>query len=104
VQIAHNVIIGKHCLVCAQTGISGSSALEDYVILAGQVGVTGHITIARGAKVGAQSGVNDDTPPGASVRGTPSRPYMFEQRLQVLRERLPELFKRVGALEDRLKS
>jgi len=103
VQIGHNVIIGKHCLVCAQTGISGSSALEDYVILAGQVGVTGHITIRKGAKVGAQSGVNDDTPPGSSVRGTPSRPYMFEQRLQVLRERLPELFKRVGALEDRLK-
>ena len=104
VQIAHNVTIGKHCLVCAQTGISGSSSLEDYVILAGQVGITGHVNLGKGVKVGAQSGVNDDTPPGLSVRGTPSRPYMFEQRLQVLRERLPDLFKRVAAIEERLKS
>jgi UDP-3-O-[3-hydroxymyristoyl] glucosamine N-acyltransferase len=86
----------------AQTGISGSSSLDDFVILGGQVGVTGHIKIGKGVKVGAQSGINDDTPAGAFVRGTPSRPYMFEQRLQVLRERLPELFKRVGALEERL--
>jgi len=103
VQIAHNVTIGKHCLVCAQTGISGSSSLEDYVILGGQVGVVGHVKLGRGTKVGAQSGVNEDTTPGSSVRGTPCRPYMFEQRLQVLRERLPDLFKRVSAIEERLK-
>jgi UDP-3-O-[3-hydroxymyristoyl] glucosamine N-acyltransferase len=72
------------------------------VVLAGQAGLVGHITLGRGAKVGAQSGVSRDVPPGASVFGTPSLPVMLEQRITVLRNRLPELFKRVAALEDRL--
>ncbi|HZP60396.1 MAG TPA: UDP-3-O-(3-hydroxymyristoyl)glucosamine N-acyltransferase, partial [Opitutaceae bacterium] len=103
VQIAHNVIIGKHCLICAQAGISGSTTLEDYVVLGGQVGLVGHITIGREAKIGAQSGVNENLPAKAYVRGTPSLPYMLEQRLTVLRNRLPELFHRVEALEEQLK-
>jgi UDP-3-O-[3-hydroxymyristoyl] glucosamine N-acyltransferase len=102
VQVGHNVVIGRHCLICAQAGISGSTTLEDYVVLAGQAGLVGHITLGRGAKVGAQSGVSRDVPPGASVFGTPSLPVMLEQRITVLRNRLPELFKRVAALEDRL--
>jgi UDP-3-O-[3-hydroxymyristoyl] glucosamine N-acyltransferase len=102
VQVAHNVVIGRQCLVVAQTGISGSVTLEDYVVLGGQVGVTGHITLHRGAQVGAKSGVNNDVPAGAHVRGNPSRPYLFEQRLTVLRHRLPELFKRMETVEARL--
>jgi len=102
VQVGHNVIIGRHCLIVAQTGISGSTTLEDYVVLAGQVGTVGHITIGRGTKVGAQSGINHDLPAGSSVYGNPCLPYMLEQRLTVLRRRLPELFKRVDALEERL--
>lgn len=102
VQIAHNVVVGKHCLICAQAGISGSSTLEDYVVLAGQVGLVGHITVGRGAKVGAQSGVSRDVPPGASVFGTPSLPLMLEQRIIALRSKIPELFKRVAALEKQL--
>ncbi|HTQ29880.1 MAG TPA: UDP-3-O-(3-hydroxymyristoyl)glucosamine N-acyltransferase [Opitutaceae bacterium] len=103
VQIAHNVTIGKHCLICAQAGISGSTTLEDYVVLGGQVGLVGHITIGREAKVGAQAGVNESLPAKAHVRGTPGMPYMLEQRLTVLRNRLPELFRRVEALEEQLK-
>jgi UDP-3-O-[3-hydroxymyristoyl] glucosamine N-acyltransferase len=101
VQVAHNVIIGKHCLICAQTGISGSTILEDYVVLGGQVGVVGHVRLGKGAKVGAQAGINGDLAPGVSVWGTPHRPYVFELRMQVLRDRLPDLFKRVSALEER---
>lgn len=100
VQIAHNVVIGKHCIVCAQAGISGSTSLEDYVILGGQAGIAGHLTLKRGAKVDAQSGVNRDLDPGVFVKGTPCFPYMLEQRINVLRQRLPELFTRVDALEN----
>ncbi|MDR0901155.1 MAG: UDP-3-O-(3-hydroxymyristoyl)glucosamine N-acyltransferase [Opitutaceae bacterium] len=101
VQIAHNVIIGKHCLVCSQTGISGSVTIEDYVVLAGQVGVAGHLTIRRGATITAQTGVNADVAAGAKLKGTPANPYLAEQRINVLRRRLPELFQRVDTLEKR---
>ena len=99
VQIAHNVVIGKHCLICAQTGISGSTTLEDYVVLAGQVGLSGHLRIGKAAKVTAQAGIQADVAPGATIKGTPGTPYMLEQRINVLRLRLPELFERVGKLE-----
>jgi UDP-3-O-[3-hydroxymyristoyl] glucosamine N-acyltransferase len=102
VQVAHNVVIGRHCLIIAQTGISGSTTLEDHVVLAGQVGVVGHVTLGRGSKVGAQSGVNHDLPAGSSVFGNPCLPVLLEQRLIVLRRRLPDLFKRVDALEAKL--
>lgn len=103
VQIAHNVVIGRHCLVCAQVGISGSAALEDYVVLGGQVGVAGHLTIGKGAKVGAQSGVNGDVAPGTFLNGTPAISYQLERRLVVLQRRLPELFKRVDTLAAQLR-
>ena len=103
VQIAHNVLIGRHCLVCAQTGISGSTVLEDYVVLAGQVGLAGHLRIGKGAKITAQTGLQADVEPGATIKGTPGVPYMLEQRINVLRLRLPGLFKRVGDLEKQLK-
>lgn len=99
VQIAHNVVIGKHCIVCAQAGISGSATIEDYVVLGGQVGVAGHLTIAKGTKVGAQSGINGDTEPGSFLNGTPAVAYNLERRLVVLYRRLPELFKRLDELE-----
>lgn len=98
VQIAHNVVIGKHCIICAQAGISGSSVLEDYVILGGQAGVAGHLTIGKGAKCDGQSGINSDLAPGTFVKGSPCLPYQLEQRINVLRRRLPDLFKSVDVL------
>jgi UDP-3-O-[3-hydroxymyristoyl] glucosamine N-acyltransferase len=100
VQVGHNVVIGRHCMICAQAGIAGSTKLEDYIVLGGQVGVVGHLTLGRGAKVGAQGGVSRDVAAGASMWGTPAVPYLLEQRLQVLRQQLPELFKRVDNLEQ----
>lgn len=99
VQIAHNVVVGKHCLICSQVGISGSTTLEDYVVLGGQVGVGGHITIGKGAKAGGQAGITADVKAGLFLNGTPAVPYLLERRIAVLQQRLPELFKRVDTLE-----
>lgn len=74
VQIAHNVKIGKYCIIVSQVGISGSSVIEDYAVLAGQVGVAGHITIGRGARIAAQSGLMRDVPAGTEVMGSPAVP------------------------------
>lgn len=101
VQVAHNVIIGKHVILCSQVGISGSTTIEDYVVLGGQVGVGGHITLGKGTKAGGQTGIAFDTEPGSYLNGTPAIPYMVERRLQVLHQRLPDLFKRVEALEKK---
>ena len=101
VQIAHNVVIGKHCILCSQVGISGSTTLEDYVVLGGQAGIGGHITLGKGTKAGGQTGIAFDTPPGSYLNGTPAIPYMVERRLQILHQRLPDLFKRVEALEKK---
>ena len=102
VQIGHNVVIGKHCIIISQVGIAGSTTLEDYVIVGGQAGVGGHITLGKGAKVGGQTGVTFNVPPGTYVNGTPAMPYMLERRLQVLHQRLPDLFKRVELIEKKL--
>lgn len=103
VQVAHNVVIGKHCLICAQAGISGSTTVEDYVVVGGQAGLAGHLTVGKGSKIDGQTGVNSDLEPGSFVKGSPCLPYNLEQRVNVLRKRIPELFKRVDALEETLK-
>jgi len=100
VQVGHNCIIGRYCILCAQVGLSGSTVVEDYAVLAGQVGVAGHLTIGRGAKIGGQAGVTTDIPAGSAMNGTPVMPLMLERRIAVLRQRLPDLFRRVDALEE----
>jgi UDP-3-O-[3-hydroxymyristoyl] glucosamine N-acyltransferase len=74
VQIGHNVIIGRHCVIVAQTGISGSTELGDFVVMGGQSGAVGHIRIGTGAQVAGGSHPKEDVPPGARVGGTPARP------------------------------
>jgi len=104
VQIGHNVVIGRHCILCAQVGISGSVVIEDYVVLAGQVGVGGHITIGRGVKAGGGAAITHDLAAGSSVNGSPAIPLLLERRIAVLKQRLPELFHRVDALEEQIKA
>jgi UDP-3-O-[3-hydroxymyristoyl] glucosamine N-acyltransferase len=74
VQIGHNVKIGKGCIIVAQTGISGSTVIEDYVALGGQAGVAGHLRIGKGARIAAQSGLMRDVPPGEEHMGSPAVP------------------------------
>jgi UDP-3-O-[3-hydroxymyristoyl] glucosamine N-acyltransferase len=102
VQIGHNVIIGRHCILCAQVGISGSTVLEDYVILGGQAGLAGHLRIGKGAKTDGQTGVNRDLEPGVFVKGSPCLPFQLEQRINILRQRLPELFRKVDTIATEL--
>ncbi len=74
VQIGHNVQIGRHCVIVSQVGISGSTILEDYVVLGGKVGTNGHITIGQGAQVAGSSNVKDNIPAGEIWGGTPAQP------------------------------
>ncbi len=99
VQIGHNVVLGQHCMLCAQVGISGSTTLGDYVVLGGQAGVGGHLTLGKGTKAGGQSGIGVNTEPGSYINGSPSLPYMLERRITVLRERIPGLFRQVDTLQ-----
>lgn len=88
VQIAHNVQLGKACVIVAQTGISGSTKLGNGVVLAGQTGVAGHLTLGDGAQVAAQSGVMQDIPAGAALGGTPAQPIKDWHRQTVALKKL----------------
>ncbi|MGA7329010.1 MAG: UDP-3-O-(3-hydroxymyristoyl)glucosamine N-acyltransferase [Rhodomicrobium sp.] len=88
VQIAHNVIIGRHCLLAAQTRISGSTVLEDFVAMGGQCGTVGHIRIGAGAQIGAQSGVSTDIPRGERWGGYAAKPANLWAREAALLKRL----------------
>jgi len=74
VQIAHNVRIGKGCIIIAHVGIAGSAIIEDYAVLAGQVGIAGHVTVGMGAQIAAQSGIISDVPAGEKLMGSPAFP------------------------------
>ena len=103
VQIAHNVQIGRHCILVGQVGIAGSTKLGDGVVLAGQVGVVGHKTLGSGVKVGAQSGVKDDLKEGKVYFGSPAREFMEASRIEAAIRRLPDTLKRIKKLEDQFK-
>ncbi len=74
VQIGHNVMVGRNCIIVAQCGLSGSVVLGDNVVLGGQVGIADHLTIGEGAMIGAKSGVASDVPPGEIWLGSPAWP------------------------------
>jgi UDP-3-O-[3-hydroxymyristoyl] glucosamine N-acyltransferase len=102
VQIAHGVTIGRNALMAAQVGISGSTTIGDDVIFGGQVGVGGHLTIGKGAIAVGQSGVTNSLDPGARVAGYPAIDNQTWRRASVLFKHLPELKKRIDALEAQL--
>jgi UDP-3-O-[3-hydroxymyristoyl] glucosamine N-acyltransferase len=74
VQVGHNVTIGRHCVVVAQTGIAGSSILEDFVVLGARAGLVDNVTVGEGAQIAAGSGVHGEVPPGARWGGAPAKP------------------------------
>ena len=74
VQVGHNVRIGKGCIIIAQSGVAGSTILEDFAVIAAQTGVAGHLRIGTGAQGGARSGVMRDVEPAARVLGSPAVP------------------------------
>ncbi|WP_046242473.1 UDP-3-O-(3-hydroxymyristoyl)glucosamine N-acyltransferase [Hymenobacter terrenus] len=100
VQLAHNVEIGQHTVIAAQTGIAGSSKVGDHCVLAGQVGIAGHITLTNKTTVTAQSGVGKNVKQeGQILQGSTAFDFKQNQRAQIVFRRLPELEQRVGQLE-----
>ncbi len=100
VQIAHNVVVGRHSIIVSQTGISGSSKLGDYVKLAGQVGLVGHIEIGERAIVGAKSGVSKNIPAGETWFGYPATPIRESKERLAYINRLEKLYARVRKIEQ----
>ena len=88
VQIGHNAQIGKHCVIVAQVGISGSTIIGDGAMLGGQAGFSGHLHIGAGAKIAAQSGVITDVPAGATFGGYPAQPVRDWHRQTIALSRL----------------
>ena len=101
VQVAHNVVIGRHSIIAAQTGISGSTRVGEHVTIAGQVGIVGHVTIGDGTVLAAQSGVSKDVPGGVWF-GYPAAPLPEAKRQVAWVRRLGKLFDRVKAIEKKL--
>lgn len=102
VQIAHNVRVGKHCLVVSQSGIAGSSSLGDYVTLAAQAGVAGHIQIHDRAVLAARSAAFKDLEGGIVYKGMPARPLREEQKKLAYVARLPKLAQELKDLRQRI--
>lgn len=104
VQIGHNSVIGKHCLIVALAGISGSAQLGNYVTVAGQVGIVGHVSIGDNAILTGRTGVTGDVAGGGTYAGRPATPLRDYFKLQAHIRRLPKLAERVKALEKALES
>jgi UDP-3-O-[3-hydroxymyristoyl] glucosamine N-acyltransferase len=101
VQVGHASEVGENTLLCAQVGLAGSSKIGRNVILTGQVGVAGHLEIGDGVIVTAQGGVGQDVEPGKVVSGSPSMDNKVWLRATALIKRLPELLRRIEALEKK---
>jgi UDP-3-O-[3-hydroxymyristoyl] glucosamine N-acyltransferase len=103
VMVAHNVRIGRLCLLMSQVGIAGSVHVEDGCILAGQVGIAGHLTIGRGARLAAQAGVFGSIPAGETWSGYPARPHREALRAQAALFKLPSLIRELERLVEQQK-
>jgi UDP-3-O-[3-hydroxymyristoyl] glucosamine N-acyltransferase len=106
VMIAHNCKIGKHNLLCAHTGIAGSTTTGDFVVMAGRVGVKDHVHIGDRAVIGAMAGILGDVEPDVRIVGIPATPEKEQMRIQIALQRLPEMqkeFKRLQKEMDTLK-
>ena len=99
VMIAHNCKIGKHNLICAHTGIAGSTTTGDYVVMAGRVGVRDHVHIGDRAVIGAMSGILSDVEPDVRIVGIPATPEKEQMRIQIALQRLPEMQKAFKLLQ-----
>jgi len=104
VQIGHGSKVGQDTLVCAQTGLAGSSVVGNNVILAGQTGIAGHCAVGDGVILTAQSAVSHDVPPGKTISGSPGFDNRIWLRAVAIFQRLPELLKRLDRVEKKLAS
>jgi UDP-3-O-[3-hydroxymyristoyl] glucosamine N-acyltransferase len=99
-QIAHNVEVGEHSVIAAQTGISGSTKIGKHVMIGGQAGIVGHISIADGTKINGLTGISKSiTEPNTSLSGRPAMELGDSLRAMAIYKRLPELDKKIKELE-----
>jgi UDP-3-O-[3-hydroxymyristoyl] glucosamine N-acyltransferase len=103
VQIGHACVVGARNIICAQTGLAGSTVLEDDVMMGGQTGSSGHLTIHKGATVYAQAGVGHDVPEGTTVSGSPAFEARQWIRAATAFQKLPDLLKQMRETERRVK-
>jgi UDP-3-O-[3-hydroxymyristoyl] glucosamine N-acyltransferase len=101
-QIGHACDVGEDGIICGQTGLAGSTIVEENVILAGQVGSAGHLTIGKNAIVFAQAGIPNDVPAGAVVNGYPAIDSAQWLKASAIYPRLPEMLKTIRALERKV--
>ncbi|MBU0507266.1 UDP-3-O-(3-hydroxymyristoyl)glucosamine N-acyltransferase [bacterium] len=99
IQIGHNVTIGSHTVIAAQTGVSGSVRIGDRCRIGGQVGLVGHLNIGDEVMIAAQSGIAHDVATGEAFAGSPARPLNLWKRVEASLSRLPELLRRVRDIE-----
>ena len=104
VMVGHNCRIGRHNLICSQAGIAGSCTTGDYVVLAGQAGLADHIRLGDMARVAAKSGIMQDVPDGQTVAGLPAMPERDFWRLWANVVKVPEMRKKLRALDHQVKS
>ena len=102
VQVGHGSRVGRDTLICAQTGLAGSSLIGNNVILAGQTGIAGHCSVGDGVILTAQSAVSHDIPAGKMISGSPGFDNRIWLRAVTIFQRLPELLKRLDRLEKKL--
>ncbi|MBZ5723941.1 MAG: UDP-3-O-(3-hydroxymyristoyl)glucosamine N-acyltransferase [Acidobacteriia bacterium] len=102
VQVGHACVVGEDNIVCAQTGLAGSTVLERNVLLAGQVGSAGHLTVHDGAIVYAQSGIGGDVAAGTRISGSPAFAANEWLRAVTAFPKLPELLKTVRELKKKV--
>ncbi|HXF11089.1 MAG TPA: UDP-3-O-(3-hydroxymyristoyl)glucosamine N-acyltransferase, partial [Desulfuromonadaceae bacterium] len=99
VHIAHNVVIGPHCLVMGQAGFAGSTQLGAYCVIASQSGIAGHLKLGNQATVGAKSGVMRDVGEKETVLGMPAMPDKQMKRQFIAVQQLPDMIRRMRELE-----
>lgn len=102
VHIAHNVVIGRHCLIMGQVGFAGSTHLGDFCVIASQSGIAGHLKLGHQSIVGAKSGVMRDIPDKGRVLGIPAAPDKDAKRQWIAVQQLPELARRMREVEKQL--
>jgi UDP-3-O-[3-hydroxymyristoyl] glucosamine N-acyltransferase len=102
VHVAHNVVMGRHCLIMGQVGFAGSVRLGDYVVIASQSGIADHLKLGTQAMVGAKSGVMRDVGDKEIVLGVPAGPHREYKRQVIALQQLPELIRRMKQLENKV--
>ncbi len=102
IQIAHNVEIGEHTVIAAQSGIAGSTKIGKHCMIGGQVGIVGHITIGNNVKIQAQSGIGRNIKDGEAIQGSPALNYGDYNKSYVHFKNLPKIITRINELEKKI--